>query len=225
MHVVLPLGPASGLVEHGELRFALRALEKHLGITSLTVVGVLPKWLNPDTHIRQTDPYKENKDANIISKILRGSLHLDDDFLFLSDDQVLLKPFDPTPYHGGQFEKWTGTGDKPKWWLRMENTRRIFTGKPFYNYDLHTPVVMHAKAFREIFFNRDYGHSPGYCVNSMYFNSILIPRIISPVNYALTPESNDFDGAYCLNLKDHCLKPEFVEKLQRIYDTPCRYEN
>ena len=88
-----------------ELRYSLRSLEKNYkNLERVWIIGHLPKWAKAVTHIDQGDPYRKNKDANLIAKIVRLGYEssLSEKFIMMSDDHYFLQPSwdsDIKPYY------------------------------------------------------------------------------------------------------------------------------
>ena len=81
--------------DYESLRFCLRSIDKFAkDVRDIYVVGPdRPEWLRGVIFHELDDPHKQNKDANLIAKVLKtvkdyGITH----FLFWSDDQVILQP-------------------------------------------------------------------------------------------------------------------------------------
>jgi hypothetical protein len=219
--LVIPVGKKSGWVNYGELKYTLRSAEKFIPINKVYLVGVLPSWANNVVHIPQRDPYKNCKDANIINKVLHATFYTNT-FVRMSDDQILLKKFDPTPYHLGEY---TVTKTKNGWYKRLNNTCSLFK-PPFYNYDAHIPVLVDGNSFRQAVLNVPYGEGRGYCVNSLYFNNYKIDRIKIPKNFVHTPKNVNLipNETHVLNLKDRYLTPELKRYLEKKFPNPSKYE-
>lgn len=226
MKAVIPLGPKCGWENHGEFKYSLRALEKYAGVEQIMVLGYKPDWLDiskPEVHyINTPDCYKRNKDANLINKVLYASTIWKDDFIRLSDDQILLHPFVKQPFY---VHEWKGqkTG---KWYDRLQNTSRFFNS-PFYNYDAHIPAIVNGERFIEAAMRVPYGEGIGVCINSMYFNYIDIERVQIPEKFAVTPVAQysiDPVATHVLNLKDRCLSDGFKKWIKELLPTPSKFE-
>lgn len=178
------LGSESSM-DDWELRYSLRSIEKHhIDLQRIWIIGHYPHWVKGVMHIPQGDPYKSNKDANLIAKIVRlGSVQeLSEDFLMMSDDQILLKDcFKP------DYRPWYNKDMAPmkpedfaenKWTRRLGRTRDVLlaAGFPARDYEGHIPYPL-KKSKVHTYLNFDYGHDIGYCVFSLYFNSVNVDGI------------------------------------------------
>lgn len=175
--VVIPLGTGSKW-DNNELRYALRSMEKYfLSLGKVYVVSkTLPEWVTNVIHLEQGDPLPKNKDGNIINKILRACREdgLSENFLFWSDDQVLLKPIfgcelGPVA-NRGNIASYGGS----RWRDRMKHTAEILKsrGHSQYHFDSHVPQLLNKHKFLEVMESYDFENGLGYCVNTLYFNSI-----------------------------------------------------
>ena len=195
--VVLPLGGQS-IYNNLELRLALRSMAMYLlNIGEIYIVSDSPPaWLQNVQIISFPDLFSNNKDANIIDKISKAcqTVALSENFLFWSDDQVLLKPvlandIGPTaePTDAIQHFQQNSVG----WRGRMHRTgiKLQRMGKNTINFDAHVPQPMNKKLFRKMLRTvPDYiedmpGRINGYCINTLYFNLFGIkPAALRPDN-------------------------------------------
>src|SRR5688500_13003685 len=124
--------------QDGELRYSLRSIEKNLQQPGkVWIIGHKPAWIRNVRHIPFPDPYKSNKDANLILKLIRLAIESDlsNDFIAMSDDHYILKPtakdFFDTVYYHEKLTRNTSFGTS-KWSLRLKRTHELFhkMGKP-----------------------------------------------------------------------------------------------
>jgi len=102
-----------------------------------------------------------------------------DTFMRLSDDQCLLKEWDGCGiWHMGDQFDFEQEIRRNKWWKRFANTCQHLQhhGRPVFFYDCHCPIAVIKKEFIRIAEEADYVSPPGMCINSLYCNSIDIPR-------------------------------------------------
>jgi hypothetical protein len=160
-----------------ELRYSLRSLEQNLqGMGRVFIVGHKPEWLTGVIHLPAEDVHRRNKDANLIDKVLLACRSgVSETFLRLSDDQCLLQPWDGLDvWHMGEASGRRGG----KWWRRCQRTCDYLKsmGRPTYFYDCHVPAPVDRDSFAKVMDSTDYQPPPGMCINTLYFNSIDIPR-------------------------------------------------
>lgn len=218
MDLVIPVSKNSGWKGHIELLFTLRSVEKYLNPKKVYIVGHRPNWIQNIVHISQPDPYPGNKDANMINKILHATYYTNH-FVRMSDDQILLAPFDSNLYHNGEYLP-SATTDG--WYKRLNNTAKLFS-KPFYNFDLHIPTIYQGDLFRKVMFSVPYGIKPGYCINSLYFNSIDIQSSKIPRDFVGAPDFQNHRRRV-INLKDKYLNNRLKLKLMELFPNPSKYE-
>ena len=181
---VYPLGVGSKW-DKNELRYSLRSLEANFAeLGNVYVVGYRPEWLAGAIHIPCDDPLPRNKDGNIIRKILRAcrTPELSEEFLQVSDDQILLRPLsfaELRPYNvidlAGVAQSWFSGG---AWAKRMERTCQWLRarGRTTYHYDSHIPQPMSKDGCCRVMAECDFEEGIGYAINTLYFNSLELPE-------------------------------------------------
>lgn len=209
--IVIPLGSGSRF-DNWELRMALRSIERHIRHCGriFIVSPQPPEWLCNVEVIIKGDPYKHNKDANIIEKLLAAAAdeRLSDDFIFWSDDQVALQDIDcrgllPV-YNSRCRDDFTGSNI---WHQRMRNTFDYLAKhgrKLQWNWESHTPQKMNKTLFCQLMSSSDYRIAPGLGVNTLYFGLLnTAPQLLQEhVKYTLEraitlealPEDKLFSG-------------------------------
>lgn len=192
--VVYVVGKDSEWGDHEELRYSIRSVAKHfLDLGKIYIVGHLPDWTNEEEviHLKLNDPYKDNKDANLINKVIWACFdpNLSQKFVRMSDDQYFLKDLSladfKNPYN---LEDLKGKNYPPgKYFRRQDRTCRVLQNHELdtLNYDTHMPVVIDKTMFPRVMLNYDYGNLIGYCINTLYFNSV------EHFDFREAPEFND----------------------------------
>jgi len=181
--VVYVLGSGSGW-NNNELRFSLRSIGK-LGINAgnIFVVGVRPDFLSDEViHIPVDDIYNPtlNADGNIAHKVLAACAdeRLSDDFLFINDDHILLKPIDLKDipaFHKGDMNTFPATYWTLNYWRnRLKRTMETLNkqGLPANHFDCHTPMVINKKLFPEVMARFDFSEGIGLTMKSIYGNCV-----------------------------------------------------
>jgi hypothetical protein len=165
--------------DNNELRYALRSMEKYfprLGRVFI-VTETLPDWLTGVVHVKVKDSHRRNKDANLIDKVLAAcKAGVSDTFLRMSDDQCLLREWDGRDaWHAGEADGHKGG----KWWKRCQRTCDYLKaqGRPTWFYDCHCPMPVNRDEFIRVAEAAPYAEPPGFCINTLYFNSADIPRV------------------------------------------------
>jgi hypothetical protein len=183
--VVYVLGTGSGW-KNNELRFSLRSIEKNaVNIGNIFIVGEKPDFLSKDViHIKALDIFNPNvnADGNIITKVLAACAdeRLSEDFLFINDDHLILKPVDLSQvpaFHKGDMNTY-----KADYWLtnnywrssRLKKTMETLNEKGLtaYHFDCHTPILFNKKLFPQVIARFDYQLDCGLTMKSLYGNSI-----------------------------------------------------
>lgn len=176
--IVFTLAGENSRTDNEELRIALRSIEKHakdLGNVYI-VTDNAPKWLDNVNIIHAHDIYTDNKDANLITKLLKACVcdKISDRFMYWSDDQVLtsdisLKHTIPV-YNDRGIDHFSSSSSR--WGTRMRHTLELVRdmgGDASCNWDSHVPQPIDKIMFSHIMGSLDFSTQPGLCVNTAYF--------------------------------------------------------
>jgi hypothetical protein len=163
--------------DDNELRYSLRSLEQYFpNMGRVFIVGHRPEWLTNVIHIPAEDKHRHNKDANLLDKVLLAcKAGISSTFLRLSDDQCVLREWGGMDvWHMGDVDGRRGGN----WWRRCQNTCNYLkaNGRPTFFYDCHCPAPVDRDTFIQVAEEAPYAEPPGMCINTLYFNSIDIPR-------------------------------------------------
>ena len=180
MDVVYVLGNGSAW-NNNELRFSLRSISRNLGnVRNVVVVGERPEFLNDVVHIPAEDIFNPvvNADGNIITKVLAAcnDERVSDDFLFINDDHLVIKPVDVQDVpalHKGDMTTFSDKYWKLNYWRgRLKRTMEVLIseGYPAMHYDCHTPILFNKNIFKEVVRRFDYAEGIGYTMKSLYGN-------------------------------------------------------
>ncbi len=178
--VVYVLGTGSNW-DNNEIRFSLRSLAKNLkGMGRVFVVGERPAFLQNVIHIPAKDEFNPNvnADGNIILKVLAAcnDERLSDDFLFINDDHLVLKPIEASevpPFHKGNMKKFPDEYWKLNYWRgRLKRTMENLDGMgmPTYHFDCHTPILFNKELFKQAVTAFDFCEGIGLTMKSLYGN-------------------------------------------------------
>jgi hypothetical protein len=234
LDVIYPLGTGS-IWDNNEIKFSIRSLVAHVpNIGNVIIVGEKPKWLSKKAiHVPCPDLYEKryNKaDTNMIHKVLEGLKHCKtENFIRLSDDHVILKKPDFTPYFLNKAPSLVLDPKLPIYKKRMIRTllKLKEMGRHHYIYDTHTPVICNKKSFIKVFSELDYADDRGLCINTAYFNSIDIPRISLPDNLVcrvLSKQPCDLDNYTFLNYNNEGLTEQLKKCLFNRFPIRSQYE-
>jgi hypothetical protein len=227
-----------------ELRYSMRSWERfYAALGAFHIVGHLPAWLRIGggvVHHPMPDPYRSNKDANLIQKTiyLASRPEVTNPFILCSDDQFLLRrsvsaEFSP-PAHLGEIANLKKVKGH-SWWERLHRTGDVLRRRKLtaFHFDSHIPhVVTKEQAMTLLRWN--YGEGGGYCVFSLLFNGagvIGAPIDRSPIRAGLyghqTPEAvaSKMDANLFLSIDGDSLRCRpIVEAIEARFPDPAPWE-
>lgn len=232
LDVMYPLGNGSKWNDN-ELRYSLRSVvENFLPLGKIYIVGVIPAWLDTEqiVHIPAKDTYRNNKDANLIKKVLLAcEAGISQKFLRMSDDQLILRPSTEEhfpPIHSGGI----GPGGNA-WEKRLWNTKRALEkhGLRVLKYDTHSPQIYDRDAFTTIFTKKiRYWKPPGVTINTAYFGVTQPENPVHEAGWHVRRPMQDYTGwagkARTAGYSDRWLTKEFKLWLEERFPTPTKYE-
>jgi hypothetical protein len=181
--IIIPLGNGSKS-DNDELRLFLRSLEKYgrnYG-TVWIVTDCAPRWLlagNGLAVLRCGDPYKHNKDANIIEKVLLAmQVSPAEEVVWTCDDCAILQPCDfstlPVTWNTKGAAKFS---DESIWGRRMRATQKELGMEKVGHFDTHAPQRWNSLAAREAIAATPYACEEGRCINTAVMGRIHGGRI------------------------------------------------
>ena len=235
--IVFTLASAKSPTNNDELRIALRSIDTYaqgLGDVYL-VTDNPPEWVTNVKILNVPDSYTNNKDANLITKILRACdvAELSDKFIYWSDDQVLtssvnLSELSPVYNPRGIKEFKSATS---KWSRRMLNTLNVvkkFGGDVSCNWDSHVPQPIHKQKFKDAMSKVDFISLPGLCINTAYFGLVNEQKKIIQSSVKATYETSgtctyDMSKMF-IGYNDNGFNSGLREALLDKFSKPCKYE-
>lgn len=229
MDIVIPLGKSK--INHLDLRYVLRGIEKFTDAGEVYIVGERPKWIKGIRHINIADsPEKEYKERNIYMKTSLAFEHTSR-FLFMNDDHVLLQPINienyPNYYKGTCYQSmlnnntnYRQTMNQTRKWLELNNF-------PDLNYDGHCPVILEKNHFGETVDMLDWYVGFGYGMKSVYCAGLKgehmpdakISKRIDPNQAVQYCESR-----HVISFTDAAIKTGLQPYLDRILSSKSKYE-
>ena len=170
LSIVIPLGKSK--INHLDLRYALRSIEKFTEAGDVYIVGERPKWITGVNHLQLADnPRKEFKERNILLKTQAAFEHTDR-FLFMNDDHVLLQSVDvenyPNYYKGSCYQSMLNNNTSYR--ATMNQTKKWLERNDFIdlNYDGHCPIILEKELFSSRMGTMDWDVKFGYGMKSIY---------------------------------------------------------
>lgn len=233
--IVIPLGSGSPF-DNWELRFALRSVEKY--VQDLNTVWILsdcaPAWLKNVRILPVPDRHKHNKDANLFDKLIFAAKtpEMSDTFVFLSDDQAFLQPFDAEKAQTvfNQRGPMSFAASPHKWHRRMTATFSLLEQRGIcllYNFDAHVPVVYRKVDFK-LLEGIDYATPPGYCINTLLCGLLqrrgVLPQGMVKAHAEGSTAEVDFTGKLYAGYNNGGF-PLIRKKLAELFPEKSRYEN
>lgn len=180
--LVIPLGIGS-IWQNNEVRYCIRSFVKNFfQLGKIFIIGQKPdflKWSNPRLiHIESDDPFRQNKDGNLIYKVLKACNRSDlsFDFIRASDDQLVVRKVsidDFYPRYSINIDRLPIKRNRWKMrvWDTVQELKRI--GKTTYNYEIHFPMLYNKESFIGVMNKYPLQDHKGYTINTLYFNNIL----------------------------------------------------
>lgn len=232
--VVLPLGNGSRN-NNDELRICLRSIERFMPAIGKVwlLTSYAPDWVRNVEIIDIPDKHKHNKDANLFDKVLSAASNprVSKTFVFFSDDQCLIAPFDPftaqVVYNTRGPSAFTTTGT---WHRRMAHTFEYLKSKGVEldcNFDGHVPMVYTKEEFVRALKGVDYVPEPGFCINTLVCGILGKPKEVSMNDVKVTAESGGdrkFDGKLYVGYNDTGFSGGMRDALFKAFPLKSKYE-
>jgi hypothetical protein len=173
--------------EHLEIEYVIKSLKRYCSswVGRIFVVGSKPpiEIQNDVIHIYCDNPYTHCKDANIIHKIrfaCENIKDLTDDFLMISDDQIVtkesswedMKPRIVRRFNDWSVDKWEKNRKIDFWHECLYNTLNLFEKDKccFWEPHIWSPINKHK--FLKMCDKYDYVHGTDCIILSLYYNFI-----------------------------------------------------
>lgn len=227
-----------------ELRHAMRSWLKFAPwFRDFWVIGHRPNWLATGEfgghtvhHRTAPDPYRHNKDANLIQKTVSLCLEdgLTDQFILSCDDHVLIRPVAPDYFDRPIFLDPIPCPPRGTGWQRRLGETAQFLKKqrgvvhPL-NFEAHVPYKIDKREFPKAAMRADYGAGVGYTIFSLYFNQVRCEsRRIARGDRAGMFSPNDdiaqMDRARVVSFNDNGLTAELRARIETLLPDPAPWE-
>lgn len=209
-----------------ELRYAIRALEKHFpALEQVVLVGDRPEWCSACRIPFPDLPGK--KDLSLIKKIEKYCVTNDEPFLYYSDDYFPLKPFGPDlpAYYSGYC-----------WQMAMKASdiryKNMFRRCPetWRNFMVHVPMVMIPENFRLAAKSKllEKGELPIKSLYASYaglWNAVERPDFQIRSVHKIDNLRAIVDGLDFFATKNNAINHDMLLLLEELYPTPSSFEN
>ncbi len=230
--VVIPLGTGS-ISANNELRFCLRAIEKHLiGYDNIWIVGHLPKWVQNVRHIPHGEYHP--KAVNIFDKIMAACEieEVSHRFIMFNDDYFLLQSVDAGKYFNycsdeALQEVMKRSASNPYRQL-TEDTIKV-VGEGFKYADIHCPLVMNKGKFKELKRFEPKRYENGLLVKSLYMAQTDGTKMERKDPIVRGPKTKEELEAMELttdmvSIHDEAVNKDFIAWIQKKFPVPSQYE-
>lgn len=190
MDILFPLASVSA-TDNLELRFALRSIYAHAENVGRIWIATdnVPKWIRTDADririLKVSDRHRHCKDANLFEKVLAYCRDRDsaEDFLFWSDDQCLMRPFDLAKTEPTKRMRELDDFDiTNKWQNRLQRTMRLAAThgiRPDHHCETHIPQPHKRLDVLRAMAGIDYWTPPGYTINTfIYGRAGIVPAVL-----------------------------------------------
>lgn len=173
-----------------EIEYVIRSIEKYCSswVGRIFVVGSEPPEEIKDSviHIFCDNPYTHCKDANIIHKVRYACENIEDltdDFLMISDDQIVTKESyweDMKPrivrkfdeWNSNRWDRWVKSFKYNEWFKNLYNTLKLFPKDKSCFWEPHIWSPINKYKFLDMCEKYDYEHKTDCVIFSLYYNHI-----------------------------------------------------
>lgn len=171
--------------------YALRSIEKFFPFSRVFIVTdkECPHLKNVEI-IKIGNAHAHNKDANLFDKVIGACENgVGEEFMFWSDDQALLRPYEPMLVHN--IRNPITFVPRCKWEMRLVRTGRFIRdtfGRTLeFNFDSHVPQLMKRDNFIKIK-KIDYQSGLGFTICTLYFGMFGFGETVEQRNVKATFE-------------------------------------
>lgn len=242
MDIVIPILAATHN-NYAELRFALRSFEKYMPHDDVVLIGAQPDWFNGKrAFLFRDDPDPKYREANIFLKLQWYIRNHNDggEFVYANDDHFLLTEWDglpPYPTKGTIGQAMASRSDLDPYKKTIRNTVNLL-GHGALNYDVHAPMSMDPRLFKDRFFEKEEGlpnkivwkgKQWGYLFKTLYGQNF--PHYAAGDNKINEPTSAADtltmveNGVYpFFSTSDKAFNMDMVDALLTLFPNPSRYE-
>lgn len=212
MDVFIPVGGVQNN-DYRELRFCLRAIERHMrDLGRVFLAGRLPDWLR-DVEILDVEDVPDNPNESVQRKLLAlcGDDRVTADFIFSHDDIYPVQDF---------------RGEELPFYATSEGPSGMYQPRHF---AVHTPVRYRREMYRQLFENAKGVPVPSprnfYC-NFFRAEGKKIEEVVLRIGEGARAPAEQIARAPFFTLNDRAAgKAECVAFLESLYPVPSRFES
>lgn len=233
--IIIPLGTGSKS-DNDELRLLLRSIEKN-GSRYRRIILVAtetPSWLQNVVTLQMPDSLHQNKDGNIIRKVLFALTAVPDitpEFVWTCDDCAVLKKTDFTLLPPITNDR--GKSDFPAngsiWQRRVRRTFEFFEKNGLvltHNYESHTPQKFPSRKILRAMRGVNYEADIGYSINTLFFGLLGVTGGFDQSLFKVSAETAEKTklNRHFIGYNDKAFLSGLREKLFDLFPHKSKYE-
>lgn len=240
------------IVKNGEnnpdLKYSLRSIEKFCNYRNIYIIGYKPSWIKDVKYIKTTQSSTKWKNAtnNILTAC--NTEEISDNFILMNDDFFAIEPIinweENLNICWGKLDtiitRYSKLRKPSSWQKAFKNVKEVLENiksKHFLNYELHTPLIINKKEFKEMYEIPEIVHihntlnSPFHrrtVYKNLYFTKN--PKIISDVKIKFGRDLCDNDLFYSwISVFDNVVENKAKYKrlnafLSKLFPDKSKYE-
>ena len=233
--IIIPLGTGSKS-DNDELRLLLRSIEKNgCGYRRIIVVATeIPSWLQNVVTLKMDDCLRQNKDGNIIRKVLFALTECYDispEFVWTCDDCVVLKKtdFSLLPPITNARKKSDFPADGSIWQRRVRRTFEFFEKRSFpleHNYESHTPQIFPSRKLLRAMRGVNFEAGIGYSINTLFYGLLGVSGGFDQSLFKVSAETTEVPklNRHFVGYNDKAFHAGLREKLFELFPDKSTYE-
>ena len=233
--IIIPLGTGSKS-DNDELKLLLRSIEKNgCGYRRIIVVATeIPSWLQNVVTLKMDDALRQNKDGNIIRKVLFALTECYDispEFVWTCDDCVVLKKTDLSllPPITNSRKKNDFPADGSIWQRRVRRTFEFFEDKGLqfpHNYESHTPQRFPSRKLLRAMRGVNFESGIGYSINTLFFGLLCVSGGFDQSLFKVSAETAEIPkfNRHFIGYNDKAFYAGLREKLFEMFPDKSKYE-
>ena len=233
--IIIPLGTGSKS-DNDELRLLLRSIEKNgCGYRRIIVVATeIPSWLQNVVNLKMSDSLHQNKDGNIIRKVLFALTECYDispEFVWTCDDCVVLQKtdFSLLPPITNNRKKSDFPANGSIWQRRVRRTFEFFEKRGFpleHNYESHTPQGFPSRKLLRAMRGVNFETGIGYSINTLFYGLLGVSGGFDQSLFKVSAETAEVLklNRHFIGYNDKAFHAGLREKLFELFPDKSKYE-